>query len=668
MMASVFAPSADLLQYIDPNPIYFLELNRRYGDLQTIETDLRAIASQFCRLQEIGHQFAGLVAEARTALDSLDFFCSNPNYESVSSLFSTCGSAFSLCADELSRLVIDPIERFIRREFGHLDTAHKKYDRDHTLLLSAQEKYVGASGHLSDFLVDAHSHSTLSFYKFTTEMQITETKLKGLLPSICLSFVKAFKLPLETILAREHENEAVLKRVASSSAEVASEVSRLQSDSRAFLEQLAAALPGFWAHIADPIASDTSTSTQGYLWKKAGWHWKRRLCMISNGVLCYGKTPESAMRTAKKNIPLLYCSVKPEPMSSRPNCFSIRGSAKGKLWVFQALTPRALNTWLAVIQNNIMQRLIDPDNSGPRSDEEGHICAECLAKGATWASLNWCVRLCLNCASVHRGLPGKVSMVRSLELDEIPECITRLFDALDADNVVSAVLEANLGDARQSDDFINRKYIAREFVAETTDSILPAIKAQSLPDVYRILKGSRGDLFPKGTFGPLHAAAIVGNPDIFTLICLNSPSIDALDDAGWSPLSYATAFENAEVIRILLEFDADPKASPSAHPYMIARALRNPALEQKFEAAASPGLATVEVSELPHNDFRVPASPPTFRTSRPALRRGSVSQDIPTGEREKIWRSVRRLSQRKLNPVRTAEVSISRKRNGSDSP
>jgi hypothetical protein len=225
-----------------------------------------------------------------------------------------------------------------------------------------------------DSLVDAHSHSTLSFHAFASEMQITETKLKGLLPTICLSFVTAFKRPLEDVLAAEKRDEEVLRRVASLSAEAASEVSRLQSDSHAFAEQLKDALPGFWAHIADPVACETATSTQGYLWKKAGRHWKRRLCMISNGVLCYGKTPQSAMRTAKKNIPLLYCSVKQEPMSSRPNCFSIRGSAKSKFWVFQALTPRAVNTWLAVIQNNIMQRLLDPDDSGPRAEDDTHMC------------------------------------------------------------------------------------------------------------------------------------------------------------------------------------------------------------------------------------------------------------------------------------------------------
>jgi hypothetical protein len=43
-------------------------------------------------------------------------------------------------------------------------------------------------------------------------------------------------------------------------------------------------------------------------------------------------------------------------------------------------------------------------------------------------------------------------------------------------------------------------------------------------------------------------------------------------------------------------------------------------------------------------------------------------QPLKKCEREKIWRSVRRLSQRKLNPARTAELSILRKRNGSDRP
>ncbi|KPV78067.1 uncharacterized protein RHOBADRAFT_6343, partial [Rhodotorula graminis WP1] len=45
-------------------------------------------------------------------------------------------------------------------------------------------------------------------------------------------------------------------------------------------------------------------------------------------------------------------------------------------------------------------------------------CADCRAGGATWASWNLGVTLCIRCSGVHRSLGTHVSKVRSVELDD----------------------------------------------------------------------------------------------------------------------------------------------------------------------------------------------------------------------------------------------------------
>jgi hypothetical protein len=87
-----------------------------------------------------------------------------------------------------------------------------------------------------------------------------------------------------------------------------------------------------------------------------------------------------------------------------------------------------------------------------------------------------------------------------------------------------------------------------------------------------------------------------------------------------------------------------------------------------FEPSATPGLAPVEVTELPHSEFMVQTSPLVLRTINPVWRRASVSQDISTGDREKIWKFVRMFTHRRTNSLRSNELSITRKKNGSDSP
>lgn len=80
----------------------------------------------------------------------------------------------------------------------------------------------------------------------------------------------------------------------------------------------------------------------------------------------------------------------------------------------------------------------------------------------------------------------------------------------------------------------------------------------------------------------LHLAASVGDPLVTLLIAYNIDDVNVLDEGGWSPLSYASFYGNAEVVEALLGSGSNPNLSKVAHPYFVAKSLQNQSLAAVF--------------------------------------------------------------------------------------
>lgn len=89
------------------------------------------------------------------------------------------------------------------------------------------------------------------------------------------------------------------------------------------------------------------------------------------------------------------------------------------------------------------------------------------------------------------------------------------------------------------------------------------------------------ELQPRG-YTWLHLAASVGNPLVTLLIAYNIDNVNILDDGGWSPLSYASFYGNADVVEALLGSGSDPNLSKVAHPFFVAKSLQNQSLAAIF--------------------------------------------------------------------------------------
>ena len=378
-------------------------------------------------------------------------------------------------------------------------------------------------------LVQSHQQVTEAFFDFTSQMAYIEEKIKYVLPNLFISYLSLFEANFSACLKNVSDCNDQFKKI-KEDADKSNDISQKQAQSDIKDKQeLSEFLPKFWDYvisvenknsakanktgqvsigytsmttdsstesneeIADStnpfddftyrtdISAKNSHSMQGFLWKKCKFNWKKRFFICNNGLLSYGKTVESTLKSPKE-IDLLLCAAKLEPNSQRRNCFCVR--TPNRKFELQALTAYEMNLWMDVILKNIIAKASsnnddnNNNNSGKHKNQKGqnqipnlplssskskgkssnkqndgskihhhnqsqnqnqhkqhqnddedrpvtvspskNICADCGARGASWVSITWGVTLCTSCAGVHRSLSSSISFVRSIELDDIP--------------------------------------------------------------------------------------------------------------------------------------------------------------------------------------------------------------------------------------------------------
>uniref|UniRef100_UPI00358E421D protein phosphatase 1 regulatory subunit 27-like n=1 Tax=Myxine glutinosa TaxID=7769 RepID=UPI00358E421D len=92
------------------------------------------------------------------------------------------------------------------------------------------------------------------------------------------------------------------------------------------------------------------------------------------------------------------------------------------------------------------------------------------------------------------------------------------------------------------------------------------IRENNLEQVGRFIRASKvklDALNPSG-LAAMHEAAIAGHVDCVQLLLYYDAELDPRSDRGWTPLHFACANSNAEVVRYLLEQGASPDASTNS--------------------------------------------------------------------------------------------------------
>jgi len=120
---------------------------------------------------------------------------------------------------------------------------------------------------------------------------------------------------------------------------------------------------------------------------------------------------------------------------------------------------------------------------------ENKICADCSNKGPRWASLDFGVFICMNCAGHHRNLGPSITRVRSVKLDSWRLEFIEMMESV-GNARANGYFEKNLPSSKKADaawqtndirKFIGDKYVKKLFAPLDRDPPMATIGKDSSP-------------------------------------------------------------------------------------------------------------------------------------------------------------------------------------------
>jgi hypothetical protein len=340
----------------------------------------------------------------------------------------------------------------------------------------------------------------------------------------------------------------------------------------------------------------------GYLYKKSTSikkDWLRRWFFIKEGKLFYCHVESDVLTTSTTQavqIANLVISTVKEISKKEFRIISpgSRGSNKGGgTYDLQTETEEDAKDWVRVIRSQIEGSLTQTIKSEDTTTAQGSsssvfivpndqdlrelsqinpYCADCgSTENVTWASLNLCVMICIECSGIHRSLGTHISKVRSLTLDkwsiyslELMKTITNSKANMIWEGSMSPSYKINHDSSReQRESYINDKYVKKLYLAATIRSVdidNLALRSAATGKVFNLMQAvaagadlhttwHTSEVDTKKT--PLHMACEGEFILCVELLCLNNAAVDVKDFDDKLPIEIARQHNRADIVDLL---------------------------------------------------------------------------------------------------------------------
>ena len=182
-----FPINDELLQYMHFNPFFNIEQQRRYEYILQLGQDLSKISKSFLNYQEIGIKLCNEFATIRSKFDQFDFVFTDELYKPLITLFLNVDNALTNHFSLINETVVKPLNIFVQNDIENLSSFYKENKKQYENYKNSEEKFINSSKeNLKQDkelnLIQSHSFSSLTFFDFSMKMELTELKIKSVLP------------------------------------------------------------------------------------------------------------------------------------------------------------------------------------------------------------------------------------------------------------------------------------------------------------------------------------------------------------------------------------------------------------------------------------------------------------------------------------------------------